>query len=141
MRLSTYLMFDGTCQSAFQFYERCLGGHIEAMATYGEMPEGCGEPVPAEQRNRIMHARLAVDGQWLMGSDMTSVCPVPYEGIHGTHITLNVDTPEDAERIFAALSDNGTVQMPLEETFWAERFGMLIDQYGVPWMINCEKDG
>lgn len=139
MHLSTYLIFDGNCHSAFQFYERCLGGHIEAMATYGEMPEDCGDQVPAAQRDRIMHARLAIDGQWLMGSDTTSVCPVPYQGIQGAHVTLNVDSPEEAERIFHALSDNGTIQMPLEETFWAQRFGMCIDPYGVPWMINCEK--
>lgn len=140
MRLSTYLIFNGDCKAAFQFYERCLGGNIVAMHTYAETPEECAQETPPEHRDKIMHARLEVDGQWLMGSDITPQCPAPYEAIKGAHITLNIDIPEEAERIFQALADNGTVLMPIEETFWAKRFGMLTDKYGVPWMINCEKE-
>ena len=83
-----------------------------------------------------MHACLLLDGQLLMASDMPLHCP--YEGVKGCAVSLNVDSIAEAERIFAALSDNGTVQMPLGTTFWAARFGMCIDRFGVPWMINCE---
>lgn len=137
MHLSTYLIFDGDCRAAFEFYQRCLGGEIVAMLPFSEAPDS--ESIPAESRDRIMHARLVMDGQALMGSDNTPECPLPYEGIKGTHITVGVDTPQEAERIFQALADNGTVNMPLEETFWAERFGMLVDRFGVSWMVNCEK--
>ncbi|MBH8579767.1 VOC family protein [Bisbaumannia pacifica] len=138
MLLNAYLIFDGDCRAAFEFYRRCLGGEIVAMHTYGEAP--AEEAMPAAVRDKIMHARLVVDGQVLMGSDNTPECPVPYEGIKGVSLTLGVDTPEEAERRFDALADNGTLRMPLQETFWAERFGMLVDRFGVAWMINCEKE-
>lgn len=138
MLLNAYLIFDGDCRAAFEFYRRCLGGEIVAMHTYGEAP--AEEAMPAAVRDKIMHARLVVDGQVLMGSDNTPECPVPYEGIKGVSLTLGVDTPEEAERRFDALADNGTQRMPLQETFWAERFGMLVDRFGVAWMINCEKE-
>ncbi|GEK46956.1 VOC family protein [Halomonas pacifica] len=138
MLLNAYLIFDGDCRAAFEFYRRCLGGEIVAMHTYGEAP--AEEAMPAAVRDKIMHARLVVDGQVLMGSDNTPECPAPYEGIKGVSLTLGVDTPEEAERRFDALADNGTLRMPLQETFWAERFGMLVDRFGVAWMINCEKE-
>lgn len=138
MLLNTYLIFDGDCRSAFEFYRRCLGGEIVAMHTYGEAPPEAA--MPNEAHDRIMHARLEVDGQTLMGSDNASECPVPYEGIKGAHLSLNVGSVGEAERIFQALADDGTVQMPLEETFWARRFGMLIDRFGVPWMISCDHE-
>lgn len=138
MHLNTYLTFNGDCRDAFAFYQRCLGGEIVAMQPYSEAPDS--EEIPSESRDRIMHARLVVDGQVLMGSDTTPQCPLAYEGIKGAQLTINVKTPEEAEKIFHALADNGTVQMPLEETFWAVRFGMLIDKFGVPWLINCERE-
>ncbi|MBF8221865.1 VOC family protein [Halomonas sp. 328] len=138
MLLNAYLTFDGDCRAAFECYQRCLGGEIVAMHTYGEAPAEMA--MPATAHDKIMHARLVVDGQVLMGSDTMPDCPAPYEGIKGISLTLGVDTPEEAERLFAALADDGTVQMPLEETFWARRFGMLVDRFGVAWMINCEKE-
>lgn len=139
MHLNTYLIFDGDCRAAFEFYQRCLGGEIVAMLPYSQAPES--ENLPAESRDRIMHTRLVVDGQALMGSDNTAECPLPYEGIKGAHISISVETLEEAERIFHALADNGTLRMPLEETFWAERFGMLVDKFGVSWMVGCNKEG
>jgi len=136
MRLNPYLIFDGQCEAAFKFYEQCLGGKIEAMLPFGDSPE-CGD-IPPEFRDRIMHARLVVDGQVLMGSDTTP--QYPHEGIKGCSISINVDTIADAERLFGALAESGTVTMPLDKTFWAARFGMCTDRFGVPWMINCEKD-
>jgi PhnB protein len=93
--------------------------------------------VPADWRNKIIHARLVVGDQVLMGSDGTPAQPC--EEIQGSFVSLNVETPVEAERIFHALEKNGTVKMALEQTFWAVRFGMCVDQFGVPWMVNCEQ--
>lgn len=122
--------FDGQCEAAFKFYQQCLGGEIVAMIPFGETP-AC-DHVSAESRDKIMHARLMVGNQVLMGSDTTS--EHPYEGIKGSSVALNVDATEEAERTFEALAENGTVQMPLEETFWANRFRMLVDH-------RCAVDG
>ncbi len=140
MQWNPYLAFNGKCEAAFKFYEKCLGGKIVMMSRYSEMPPsdqaGCGE-MPKEAMNRIMHARLVVGNQILMGGD----CPpgMPYQGIHGNAVAVQVDTAEQAEKLFQALSEGGNVTMPIGETFWAVRFGMLSDQFGVPWMVNCEK--
>lgn len=136
MRLNPYLTFDGHCEAAFKFYAQCLGGTIEAMFPFEGSP--MSEQVAPAFRKRIMHARLALGDQALMGSDTTPACP--YEAIKGCSVSINVDAVAEAERIFNALADNGTVQMPLAQTFWAARFGMCVDRYGVPWMVNCEKD-
>jgi PhnB protein len=134
MQLNPYLSFNGQCEAAFKFYERCLDGKIVAMMTYGGSPmEG---QTPREWRNKIMHARLMVGDEALMGSDEP---PGRYEGAKGISVTLGIEKPTAAGRIFQALAQNGTVQMPIQETFWATRFGMLVDQFGIPWMINCEK--
>ncbi len=135
MQWNPYLTFNGQCEAAFKFYERCLGGKIVAMIPFGGSP--AGGHVPAEHHAKIMHARLVAGSQVLMGSD--AYPGDPYEGIKGCSVAVQVDTPEEAERVFNALADKGTVVMPLGQTFWAVRFGMLTDQFGVPWMINCEK--
>jgi len=134
MQLSPYLNFNGQCEAAFKFYERCLGGKIEAMITYAGTP--AEEHAPPELRNKILHARLIVGGDALMGSDAPHD---RYEAPKGFSVSLQIDDPADAERIFHALAENGIVQMPIQQTFWAERFGMLVDQFGIPWMVNCGK--
>lgn len=136
MQLNPYLTFNGTCEAAFKFYAQCLDGEIAMMMPFGETP-GC-ESMPPESRDKIMHARLVMGDQVLMASDNHP--DYPYDGIKGCSISLNVDSVADAERIFNALAKDGSVQMPLDKTFWAERFGMLADQFGVSWMVNCEKD-
>jgi PhnB protein len=135
MQWNPYLAFDGKCEAAFKFYERCLGGKIVAMIPFGDTPSA--EFVPAEQRNRIMHARLIAGNQVLMGSDAHAARP--YEGVKGCSVAIQLDTPDEADRVFNALAENGTIIMPIGPTFWAVRFGMLNDQFGVPWLINCEK--
>ena len=134
MQLNPYLLFNGQCEAAFKFYERCLDGKIVAMMTYAGSP--MEEQTPPEWRNKVMHARLTVGDKVLMGSDAQPGC---HEEPKGFSVTLGIDDPADAERIFHALAQNGTVQMPIQQTFWAARFGMLVDQFGTPWMINCEK--
>ncbi len=133
MKMNPYLMFNGECEAAFKFYERCLGGKIETMMTHAEMP--AGEAPRPEWRDKIMHASLRVAGTILMGSDAP---PQHYGKPRGFSVNLTIDDPSDAERVFQELSKNGTVQMPMQKTFWADRFGMLVDQFGIPWMINCE---
>jgi PhnB protein len=134
MQLVTYLLFNGQCEEAFKFYEQNLGGKIEAMLTHEGTP-AAGE-VSADWKKKIVHARMIVHGHTLMASDSP---PQYYEKPQGFNVNINVDSVADAERIFAALSKGGSVRMPIQETFWAERFGMLNDKFGIPWMINFEK--
>jgi PhnB protein len=136
MKLNPYLIFNGDCEAAFKFYERVLKGKIAAMLPFGDTP-AC-DHVPAESRSKIMHAKLTIGDQVIMASDNTP--PHPYEGIKGTSVALHFDTVAEGERVFNALSDGAlAVTMPMQETFWAARFGMLTDKFGVPWIINCEK--
>jgi PhnB protein len=135
MKWNPYLAFNGQCEKAFKFYEKCLGGKIVAMITYADMPSG--QPVAAEHAKRIMHARLLAGDQVLMGGD--AFPGMPYEGVKGCSVAVQIEKPDAADRLFKALSENGTVTMPMQETDWAIRFGMLTDQFGVPWMVNCEK--
>lgn len=137
MKLNNYLFFDGQCEAAFKFYAECLGGEIEMMMKASEMPGP--EPVPADMANRIMHARLNVGGQLLMGSDWACGEGVgAFEHPQGFRVSINLDDVAEAERMFAALAVAGNIDMPIEKTFWAERFGMLTDRFGTPWMVNCE---
>ncbi|KAM3110420.1 VOC family protein [Phormidesmis sp. 146-33] len=133
MQLNPYLSFDGQCATAFQFYEQCLGGSIEAMMTYGESP--MSEQTPAAWHDKIMHTQLKVGDMTLMGADSP---PDMYAVPTGFSVMLGINDPEEAERVFKALAENGTIQMPIQKTFWAEKFGMLTDQFGTPWMVNCD---
>jgi PhnB protein len=134
MQLNAYLYFNGQCEEAFKFYEQLLGGKIEAMFPHAGTP--AEQYVPPGWRDKIMHARLTVGGSVLMGSDAP---PGHYhEASKGFSVNIGLQDPEEAERIFHALAENGKVNMPIEKTFWAERFGMLVDRFGIPWMINCE---
>lgn len=134
MQISPYLQFNGQCAEAFKFYEQCLEGKLEGMMTYGESP--MAEQTPAEWRGKIMHAALRLDGQILMGADSP---PGQYQSPQGFSVTVTVEQTAQAERMFPALAQGGKITMPLQETFWALRFGMLVDRYGIPWMINCMK--
>ena len=134
MQLNPYLTFNGRCEAAFRYYEKILGGKIVAMIPHEGTP--AAEHVPPEWRKKIIHARLVVGDKLLMGSDAP---PDRYEEPKGFSVTIGVDTAAEAERIFNALADNGKVKMPLQETFWAIRFGMLVDQFGTPWMVDCER--
>ena len=134
MQLNPYLHFSDKCEAAFKFYEKCLGGKIEALLPYAGSP-GEGQ-VPANWKDRIMHACLVADGAVLMGCDAP---PDRQQKPQGISVTLNVKEPERAEKIFAALSEKANVTMPIQKTFWSARFGMLVDQFGIPWMVNCEQ--
>lgn len=132
MRLHPHINFGGGCEAAFHFYERCLGGKIVTMLTWGDSP--MANEVPAEWQAKICHASLTVGASELAGVDDPFE---KYETPTGFQMLLEVEQPEEAERIFEALAENGTVKMPLRETFWAARFGALVDQFGVAWEVNC----
>ena len=134
MQLNPHLHFNGQCEAAFKFYEKCLGGKIVVLMTYGESP--AVEQTPPDWGNKIIHGTLALGDQVLTGAD---VPPDEYEKPKGFYVLLNVGGAAEADRIFNALAEMGAVQMPVQETFWALRFGMLVDQFGTPWMINCGK--
>ena len=133
MQTNSYLTFNGQCEAAFKFYEQTLGGKIEAMITHAGTP--AEEHVPPEWRNKILHARLNVGDGILMGSDAP---PDRYEAPKGFSVNIAIKEPSDAERIFHALAESGAIRMPMQKTFWASRFGMLVDRFGIPWMVNCE---
>ena len=132
MQIVPYLNFDGNCAEAFRFYERVLGGRIEAILTHGDSP--IAAQVPAEWADRVMHARLTVGDQVLLASDAP---PGQYVTPRGMYVLLDVETAEEAERVFAALAEQGQVTMPIEPTVWAVRFGMCVDRFGIGWMVNC----
>jgi PhnB protein len=134
MKLNPCLTFNGQCRAAFKFYQQCLGGNIQTMMTWGDSP--MADQVPSEWLDRIIHATLIVGETILMAGDAP---PDRYEEPRGFSVTIQINDPADAETIFHALAENGTVQMPIQQTFWSPRFGMLVDQFGIPWMINCEE--
>jgi PhnB protein len=134
LELNAYLVFNGQCEAAFKFYEKALGGKIEMSMTHGDSP--MSEQVPAEWHNKIMHARMTVGGTVLMGSDAP---PDHYREPQGFSLSIGTKDPAEAERMFNELAVGGKVQMPLQKTFWAAKFGMVVDRFGIPWMINCEQ--
>ena len=134
MQMNPYLLFDGRCEAAFKFYAKVLGGKIEAMMPHEGTP--AAEHVPSEWRSKIIHASMVVGDKVLMGSDAP---PDRHEAMKGISVMLGVEKPAEAERIFNALAEGADVRMPLQKTFWAERFVMLVDQFGTPWMINCDQ--
>jgi PhnB protein len=133
MNINTYLAFNGNCGEAFKFYEKCLGGKAEMMK-YGDSPMAA--QTPPEARDRIMHAKIQVGDQVLMGADAP---PNMFNGNEGFSVALTVKDPAEAERIFNVLSEGGNVHMALGKTFWSAAFGMFIDRFGIPWMVNCEQ--
>ena len=139
MQLNPYLMFDGACEEAFTFYAKALRGQVVAMMKYSDMPPSTGSSPECSgpgMENKVMHARISVGDEVIMGSDSP---PGQYQQPTGFSVALNIAEPAEAERVFHALAEGGTTTMPIAETFWAQRFGMLKDRFGIPWMINCEK--
>jgi PhnB protein len=127
------LVFNGQCEAAFKLYERSMNGTISFMLTWGDSPMAADAPPGWE--GKICHATLTIGGTVFAGSDMP---PGRYEEPKGFSVLLAMDDPATAEQVFEALSENGRIQMPLQQTFWAKRFGVLVDQFGIPWAVNCE---
>ena len=134
MKLVPYLTFDGNCEAAFLFYEQVFGGKIEDKMTWGSSP--VETPVSDEWHEKVMHMSIQIGDRTIMGSDNP---PNYFKQPQGMSVSVQADSAQAAEQIFSALAKNGSVQMDMEKTFWAERFGMVTDQFGIPWMINCDK--
>jgi PhnB protein len=136
MRANAYLNFNGTCEQAFRFYAEVTGASIDQMMSFANSP--MADHMPPEARGMIVHASMRIGDTVLMASDAPGD---RYRKPQGFSVSLVVDTAAEAERIFSALSSGGEVSMPLQQTFFAARFGMLTDKFGIPWMINCESEG
>jgi len=134
MQINPYVNFDGDCAEAFKFYEQALGGKVMFMMTWGEMPGG-PDQFPPELQKRIMHASLKVGEQTIMGADSP---PDKYHTPQGMNVSIHVKDKAEGERVFNALAENGKVNMPFGETFWSPGFGMCVDRFGIPWMVNTE---
>jgi PhnB protein len=133
MQINPYLFYDGNCEAAFKYYAKVLGGEIEAMLPHEGSP--AAEHTPVEWHKKILHAKMTIDGEVLMASDAP---PGHFNKPQGFSVSLQIADPTEAEQKFHALAEGGTVTMPISQTFWAKRFGMCVDQFGIPWMVNCE---
>ncbi|MGB6431055.1 MAG: VOC family protein [Candidatus Acidiferrales bacterium] len=134
MKLHTYLNFGGNCAEAFEFYEKHLGGKITSKMTFGQMPDP--SQAPPGMANKILHARMTIGGAEIMASDAP---PERFQPMRSVYLSLGVGSTEEAERIYALLSDGGEIFMKMEETFFAFRFAMLRDKFGTSWMIIHER--
>ncbi len=132
--ITPHLHFNGNCREAFEFYAATFGGRIVFSMTYGEAPGA--QDRPADARARIIHSRVDFGDQFLLGCD---VLGDSYEKPQGFNLMAQAEQAAEAERLFRTLADGGSITMPLQETFWAHRFGMCTDRFGTPWMVNCSK--
>jgi PhnB protein len=132
MKMHTYVNFSGKCAEAFRFYEQHLGGTITMLMTHGQAPDQSN--VKPDWKDAVLHARISIGGTELMGADIPNAQPM-----RSSYLSLNVESDAEAERIFSALSDGGEVFMPIQETFFATRFGQLRDRFGLNWMIIHER--
>ena len=134
MKLLTYLNYGGNCQQAFRFYEQHLGAKITMMMTHGEAPNAT--TVAPDWKNAILHARMTIGETELLGAD---VPPDRFQPMRSAYLTLIVSSTDEAERIYALLTDGGEIFMKMEETFFALRFAMLRDKFGTSWMLIHER--
>ena len=133
MQMNPILSFKGDCEAAFRFYERALGAQLGGIFRYAGTPLASG--VPEDWSDKVMHGNITIGNQLVQGGDFP---PGQYEAPKGFSLSLQLTDATEAERIFQQLADGGEVRMALEKTFWAERFGMVVDRFGIPWLINCE---
>jgi PhnB protein len=133
VEVSPYLNFSGNCAEAFRFYEQALGGKIVMMQTHGE--SAMRDKTPKEWHDAVLHVRMTIGNQVLMGSDAP---PQHFEKPQGFAVSLSLKDKAESERVFNALAEGGRVTMPFQATFWSAGFGGLVDRFGTPWMINTD---
>jgi PhnB protein len=133
MQSNPYLFFNGECEAAFKFYEQCLGGKVLMKMTYGESPMAA--ETPPEMADKIMHIQFSAGDIVFMGADAPSD---RFQKPQGFYVNLQFKDIAEADRVYEVLAESGTVEMPIQETFWAARWAMLTDRFGTPWMINCD---
>ena len=133
MNVQPYLMFDGRCEEALEFYRQAIGAEVTMLMRFSESPEPCAPGmIPPGSENKVMHASFRVGDATLMASDGRCTGQPKFEGIS---LSLTVPSVADADRLFAALGEGGQVQMPITKTFFSPRFGMVADRFGVSWMV------
>jgi len=137
MKIHPYLNFDNKTEEAFRFYEKALGGTLTEIHRFGSMPLQDGFELTAEQKALVLHVGLELpDGQMIMASDMIAgMGPARVEG-NNISISLHPDSRQEADRVFDALSQGGTITMPIADQFWGDYFGSLTDRFGINWMVN-----
>jgi len=137
-QINPYLVFNGNCEAAFDFYKSVFGGEFNDINRFGEMPATDGQEMPAELKNKIMHVSYNIGSSVLMGSDSN---PMQGNVAFGQNISLsiNADSKDEADKIFAGLADEGQITMPIQNTFWGAYFGMCTDKFGMMWMVNFDE--
>lgn len=141
-KFNTSLTFNGNAEEAFNFYRTVFGGEFASVMRWKDMPGGCGEnrALPESEQNKIMHMSLPLgEGQVLMGNDSLNSNGGPVNIGTNVHIVIGPDSQEQGDQYFARLSEGGTAIMPMQNTFWNAYFGILIDKFGIQWMLNYEK--
>ncbi len=137
--VNTYLSFDGTCEEAFLFYKSVFGGDFSYIGKFGEMPQSDDYTVPESDKNKVMHVSLPIGNTVLMGSDVGGDWSSKFVQGNNFSVSINVESKEEADRLFNGLSQGGTVTMPMEKTFWGAYFGMFTDKFGIHWMVNFDE--
>src|SRR4051812_7208226 len=132
MLVQSYLFFDGRCEEALEFYQKTLGAKVEMMMRFKDNPEPQPGSQPPGAENKVMHACFRIGDTAVMASDGHCNGKPTFSGFS---LSLTVDTADEAERLFNALAAGGQVQMPMNKTFYSERFGMAADRFGVSWMV------
>lgn len=132
MQVNPYIFYNGNCEAAFKYYEQALGARIEMMLTWKHAPPEI-KPAPG-QDDKVMYARLTMDGEVLMAGDAP---PGHFHAPQGFAVSLMIEDSAEAERRFKALADGGRVTMPFAPTFFSKGYGMCTDRFGIPWMVNC----
>lgn len=137
---NTYLTFDGNCEEAFGFYRSVFGGEFDRVARFSDMPPEESSQVSAEDKNKIMHISLPIGGSVLMGSD-TGGGEWATSFIQGNNFSISVsaDNKAEVQKLFSGLAASGQITMPLADTFWGAYFGMIVDQFGINWMVSCDE--
>lgn len=133
MEVNPYIMFGGNCEEALKFYEQALGAKLDAVMKVAGSP--AAEHMPPDWGDKVLHARFSIDGNVLMASDAP---PGQFSQPQGFSLSLALKDTEKGQELFNKLAEGGTVQMPFGPTFWAKGFGMCVDRFGIPWMVNCE---
>lgn len=138
--VNVYLMFNGNCEEAFNFYKSVFGGEFNYLGRYSDMPAGEGMPdLSDEDRNKVMHVGLPISKEtMLMGADNTKECEEHTVIGNNFSLSVSLESREEADRVFAALSAGGQVWSPMKEEFWGDYMGMFADKFGVNWMVSCE---
>ena len=140
MKVHPYLNFDGTAEEAFNFYQNVLGGEIKGMMKMSDAPDG--DKLPVEEQGRVMHIALPIgNGIFLMASDILPSAGHQLQAGSQTYVMLDVESKEEADRLFKGLSKDGDIEMAIQDAFWGAYFGSFTDKFGILWMINFEKDG